>query len=106
MARSRAGRMSSSEDSSSSRASALDVISKEEVYNLIKAALAELPRYDEPYSFGIAEDVGTDNLVIYFDLPRVSPLQFNITVPHDASHEAVTSRIKQTIEQRLKINVK
>jgi hypothetical protein len=101
MARGRAGRSSSSEDRSSSRASALERISKEEVYNLIKAALAELLRYDEPYSYGIAEDAGTDNLIVYFDLPRVSPLQFNVTVPRDVSPEAVTSRIKQTIEKRL-----
>ena len=98
MARGRAGSRGSED---SGRASALERISKEEVYNLIKAALAELPRYDEPYSYGIAAAAGTDNLIVYFDLPRVSPLQFNVTVPHDASPEVMTSRIKQTIEQRL-----
>jgi hypothetical protein len=89
---------------SSSSGSPLKRISQEEVYNLIKAALAEFPRYDEPHSYGIAEDVGTNDLVIYFDLPRVLPLQFNISVPYNSSPEVITSHIKQTIEGRLKIN--
>jgi hypothetical protein len=82
-----------------------NITSREEVYTLIKAALAEIPRYDEPVSYGVADDVGTEWRIIFFDLPRVSPLQFNVPFQARGAHEQeVTRLIKEAVVARLDVS--
>lgn len=73
-------RGSSVETAGGSRSGGRRVLSKEDVYRLIESALAQLPRSEEPFSDGIADDIGKDQRIIFFDLPRVSPLQFNVLI--------------------------
>ena len=78
--------------------------SKAEVYRLIKLALAPLGRTDEPHNYGIARDRSSGRLIIYFDLPYVSPLQFNIEFDgRDIGREALLALIGQAIKRRLEI---
>lgn len=77
--------------------------SKAEVYQLIKLAQAPLERTDEPYNYGVAEDQRSGQQILYFDLPYVSPLQFNITFAGDLGREAVVDMISQAITQRIAI---
>lgn len=78
--------------------------SKADAYQLIKLALAALGRMDEPYNYGIAEDKSSGRHILYFDLPYVSPLQFNIEFDGvNLSRESLIEIIKQAIKRRLEI---
>lgn len=74
---------------------------KEDVYNVVKAAVAALGRSDEPYSFGVAEDREAGRHIIYFDLPRISPLQFNVYYESGTAAEAIVDLVTEKIRQRL-----
>jgi hypothetical protein len=74
---------------------------KEDIYNIVKAAVSALGRSDEPYSFGVAEDSEAGRHIIYFDLPRISPLQFNVYFDNDLGHEVIVDLVTQKIKQRL-----
>ncbi len=74
-----------------------------EVHQLIKTALATLGRTDEPYSYGAVQDQDHTQHILYFDLPHISPLQFNITVASDMSRESVVEIISQAIKRRIAI---
>ena len=80
------------------------LISKAEVYELIKAALAELGRADEPYSYGAAHDQETQQQIIYFDLPRISQLQFNIYVKTNAKRPQNIEQLRSAITERLEVD--
>lgn len=74
-----------------------------EIYQIIKSALESLGRSDEPYSYGVANDYDPGQLIIYFDVPRISPLQFNLTFDDHVSREHLVERIKEAIKRRLEI---
>ena len=76
---------------------------KREVYEVIKAALEELGRADEPYSYGAVRDGDTQQQILCFDLPRVSPLQFNIFASKQSDRAQLIAQIKGAITQRLEL---
>ena len=80
------------------------LIDKEEVRAVITAVLEELGRSDTPYSYGVAFDRETSEQILYFDLPRVSPLQFNIKVGGVTTRRQLKERIKAAIVERLKVD--
>ena len=77
---------------------------KEEVRALLTAVLKELGRSDTPYSYGIAFDRETSEQILYFDLPRVSPLQFNIKVGGITTREQLIERVAAAIIERLEVD--
>ncbi len=76
---------------------------KAEVHQLIKTALATLGRTNEPYNDGAVQHQDPAQHLIYFDLPHISPLQFNITVASDMTREALVEIISKTIKRRIDI---
>ena len=77
---------------------------KEEVRAVITAVLKELGRSDTPYSYGVAVDRETAEQILYFDLPRVSPLQFNINLGGITTREQLIKRVKEAIVERLEVD--
>ncbi len=77
---------------------------KEDVRAVITAALHELGRTDTPYSYGVAVDRETSERILYFDLPRVSPLQFNIKLRGVTTRRQLLERIKEAIVERLAVD--
>ncbi|MGB9179581.1 MAG: hypothetical protein WCB68_10095 [Pyrinomonadaceae bacterium] len=73
----------------------------DEAYELIKAALGEMSRADDPYHYGVVQDTETGQQIVYFDLPRVSPLQFNIRLALTSTREEMVRGIKAEIARRL-----
>jgi hypothetical protein len=76
---------------------------KEDVYNVVKAAVSALGRSDEPHSYGVAEDREAGRPIIYFDLPRISPLQFNVYFESGTGREAIVELVIEKIKQRLRV---
>ncbi len=72
-----------------------------EVYELIREAVEELGRSDTPFSYGVVSDETAGGQIIYFDLPRVSPLQFNLRTAGLDSRRQIVDRIKALILLRL-----
>ena len=79
------------------------LMTNREVYEVIKAALDELGRTDEPYSYGAVHDGESPQQILYFDLPRVSPLQFNIFASENSDRAQLIAKIKSAITQRLEV---
>ncbi len=77
---------------------------KEDVREVVTVVLNELGRSDTPYSYGIAADRETAEQILYFDLPRVSPLQFNIRLGGITEREQLIERVKEAIAERLKVD--
>ncbi len=77
---------------------------KEDVRAVITAALHELGRTDTPYSYGVAVDRETSEQILYFDLPRVSPLQFNIKLVGITTREHLIERVAAAIVERLEVD--
>lgn len=77
---------------------------KSEVAAVITTALAELGRTDSPFSYGAVNDPEGDGQIVYFDLPRISPLQFNISTSRIKTRRQLIARIKRAIEERLAID--
>ncbi len=77
---------------------------KEDVREVITAVLNELGRSDTPYSYGIVVDRETAEQILYFDLPRVSPLQFNIKLGSITTREQLIERVKEAIAERLEVD--
>jgi hypothetical protein len=77
------------------------VANKTEAYEVIRAAIERVGRDDTPYTYGAAPDHDTGEQIIYFDLPRVSPLQFNVSVKGIAGREELVERIERAILERL-----
>lgn len=75
---------------------------KEDVRQVVTAVLNELGRSDTPYSYGVAVDRETAEQILYFDLPRVSPLQFNIKIGSLTTQKQLLERVKEAIMERLK----
>ncbi len=74
---------------------------KEEVYEVIREAVAELGRTDTPFSYGVVEEEGAaGGQIVFFDLPRVSPLQFNLRTDGVGSRRQIVDRIKAMIVAR------
>ena len=71
---------------------------------MITAVLHELGRSDTPYSYGVAFDRETSEQILYFDLPRVSPLQFNIKLGGIATREQLIERVAAAIVERLAVD--
>ncbi len=67
---------------------------------VITAAIKGLDRTDTPYSVGVVADQATGGQIIFFDLPRVSPLQFNITTKDVPSRQQLIDKIKSSIVER------
>jgi len=74
---------------------------KDDVREVITAVLNELGRSDTPYSYGVAVDRESAEQILYFDLPRVSPLQFNIILRGITERQQLIERIKAAIMERL-----
>ncbi len=74
---------------------------KGEVYEVIREAVAELRRTDTPFSYGVVRDQNSGGQIVFFDLPRVSPLQFNLRTDGLDTRRQVVDRIKALIVQRL-----
>lgn len=72
-----------------------------EAYEVITAAVAELGRRDTPFSFGVVPDQTPDTQLVFFDLPRVSPLQFNIMTTGITDRRQLIERVKAAIAERL-----
>ncbi len=77
---------------------------RREVHELITAALSELGRSYTPFNYGVVEDQSTGGQIIYFDLPRLSPLQFNIATQRITNRQGLIERIKRAITDRLSID--
>ena len=77
---------------------------KDDVRALLTAVLHELGRSDTPYSYGVAFDRATSEQILYFDLPRVSPLQFNIKVGGITTREQLIERVAAAIIERLEVD--
>ena len=71
---------------------------------MITAVLHELGRSDTPYSYGVTFDRETSEQILYFDLPRVSPLQFNINLGGITTREQLLEHIKAAIMERLEVD--
>ena len=74
---------------------------KIEALDVIRLAVWRLGRDDTPYTYGAAIDPETGQQIIYFDLPRVSPLQFNISTEGATEREEVVERIVRAVRSRL-----
>jgi len=74
---------------------------KEEVYEVIREAVAELGRTDMPFSYGVVQDQDSGGQIVFFDLPRVSPLQFNLRTDGGDTRRQVVGRIKAAVVERL-----
>lgn len=74
---------------------------KIETLEVICAAIWHLGRDDTPYTYGAALDPETSEQIVYFDLPRVSPLQFNISTAGATDRVDVIERIVRAIRFRL-----
>ena len=77
---------------------------KAEAYEVIKAALDALGRGDTPFSYGVVRDQTAGSQIVYFDLPRVSPLQFNIPTEGVGTLRQLIERIGAAILERLVID--
>ncbi len=77
---------------------------KEDVREVITAVLNELGRGDTPYSYGVAVERETSEQILYFDLPRISPLQFNIKLGGITEREQLIERVKEAIVERLEVD--
>lgn len=74
---------------------------KAEAYEVIKAAINELGRSDIPFSYGAVFDQPTEKQIVFFDLPRISPLQFNIPIVGITDRQQLIERVKVAIVERL-----
>lgn len=74
---------------------------KAEAYEVIKAAIKQLGRSDTPFSYGAVSDKPTEEQIVFFDLPRISPLQFNIPTVGITDRQQLIERIKAAIVERL-----
>lgn len=73
-----------------------------EALDLIKEALLALEREDNVYHYGVANDAESGQQVVYFDVPRISPLQFNTYVtPELETRENVIAALRSAINRRL-----
>ncbi len=74
---------------------------KAEAYEVITASLDALGRADPPFSYGVVRDQTAEAQIVYFDLPRVSPLQFNISTEGVGTRRQMVERIGAAILERL-----
>lgn len=74
---------------------------KAEAYEVIKAALDELGRADTPFSYGVVGERTAGAQIVFFDLPRVSPLQFNISTEGVGTRRQLIRKIGAAILERL-----
>ena len=72
-----------------------------EAYAVIKAAIDELNRSDMPFSYGAVYVQEKSNQIVFFDLPRISPLQFNIPTVGITGRQQLIDKIKAAISERL-----
>ncbi len=70
---------------------------KSEAFFVIEAAIKELGRTDTPFSFGVVRDQAAGGQILFFDLPRVSPLQFIITTKDVSGRPQLIDKIKTAI---------
>jgi len=76
---------------------------KAEAFDVIKAAIDELGRSDTPFSYGVVIDEPEKAQIVFFDLLRISPLQFNISTVGITTRQQLIDRIKRAILERLEI---
>ena len=76
---------------------------KSAALEVITAAIKELRRTDTPYAVGVVDDQAAGGQIVFFDLPRVSPLQFNITTKDVSGRQQLTDKIKSAIVERMGI---
>ncbi len=74
---------------------------KSEAYEVIKAAIDELGRSDTPFSYGVVPDQTPNTQIVFFDLPHISPLQFNIPTVGITDRQRLIGRVKAAIAERL-----
>ncbi len=81
--------------------SGFELKDKAEAYEVITAALDAVGRADTPFSYGVVRDQDSGGQIVFFDLPRVSPLQFNLRTDGGDTRRRMVDRIKALIVQRL-----
>lgn len=59
---------------------------------------------DTPYSYGAVFDKESNQQVLYFDLPRISVLQFNIFLGGITARGQPVEKIKAAINRRLEVD--
>ncbi len=74
---------------------------KDDVLGIVGEALSMLRREDGIFSYGVVEDQANGGQLIYFDLPRVSPLQFNIKLGRGQNRAQAVALVKEAIQSRL-----
>jgi len=77
---------------------------KSEALAVIEAAITEMGRSDMPYSFRVVTDQIAGGQIVFFDLQRVSPLQFNVTTGGIAGRQQLVERIKAAIVERVELS--
>ena len=76
---------------------------KSAALEVITAAIIELGRVDTPCSVGVVDDQAAGGQIVYFDLPRVSPLQFNVTTSGVSARQQLIDKIRAVIVERMEI---
>lgn len=74
---------------------------KDDVLAIVGEALSALGRDDGIFSYGAVEDGKSGAQLIYFDLPRVSPLQFNIRLDRGISRDETVAIVQKAIQERI-----
>lgn len=62
---------------------------------------AQLGSRDTPFAYGVVPDPTARGQILYFDLPRLSPLQFNIPTDGITDRRQLIEKIKAAIRQRM-----
>ena len=62
---------------------------------------AQLGSRDTPFAYGVVPDPTARGQILYFDLPRLSPLQFNLSTGGITTRQQLIEKIKAAILQRL-----
>ena len=76
---------------------------KSEALAVTTAALKKLGRSDTPYAVGVVAHQAAGGQVVCFDLPRVSPLQFNVMTKEVSRRQQLIDKIKSAIGERMGI---
>ena len=85
------------------RMSYYQLADKAEVLAVITAALAIFGRTDTPFNYGVVPDPQGKGQIIYFDLPRISPLQFNVRTGGITERQQLIKMITAAITERMEI---
>ncbi len=71
---------------------------------VIREVLEGCGRCDTPYSYGAAPDSETGRQLVFFDLPRLSVLQFNVSTEEVSDRAGLVAKIRRAITERADTN--